>query len=276
MTHKFTPDGRKVAIIGALNAKETIVQEIFVADGTEFPAGEHFVVKTLLDAPAETYKTKKERETEESIKRLEKERDSLHDKIKSFRFRASAAAAKIKWVEGITEPEVAMVVDNIKAMICGEYTHVVILGHSRIEIEEWDEKIFTLCDDYNKDRFRNLRMVSLFGNWNGRLDLGWKVNSYSDGSGSSATFFPCRSFTEAIEKAKEIIYSKAHLSDSDYQFCLTHGITVDEEKNLARIQGKRASKEKEITRTKEILAQQESELAEIRTPPICNHGDDPR
>ena len=55
MGYKFTADGKKVVVVGALNAKETIVQEIFVTDGTEFPAGEHFVVKTLLDAPAETY-----------------------------------------------------------------------------------------------------------------------------------------------------------------------------------------------------------------------------
>jgi hypothetical protein len=69
MSHKFTSDGKKVAIIGALNAKETIVLEIFVNDGTEFPAGEHFVVKTLLDVPAETYKAREERTILERIKK---------------------------------------------------------------------------------------------------------------------------------------------------------------------------------------------------------------
>jgi len=38
MSHKFTTDGKKVVVIGALNTKETIVQEVFVIDGTEFPA----------------------------------------------------------------------------------------------------------------------------------------------------------------------------------------------------------------------------------------------
>jgi hypothetical protein len=81
MSHKFTADGRKVAVVGALNAKETIVQEIFVTDGTEFPAGEHFVVKTLLDAPAETYKAKEERRVLESIKTLEGTKARLEAEI---------------------------------------------------------------------------------------------------------------------------------------------------------------------------------------------------
>lgn len=95
MNHKFTSDGRKVAIIGALNAKETIVQEVFITDGTEFPAGEHFVVKTLLDAPAETYKAKEERRILEDIKKHEIERDRLKAELSGYRFKAAAAVAKM-------------------------------------------------------------------------------------------------------------------------------------------------------------------------------------
>ncbi len=260
MSYKFTSDGRRVAIIGVLNTKETIVQEIFVTDGTEFPAGEHFIVRTLLDNPAETYKVRREREVEESIKKLEKERDRLLAEIDVFKFKASAATAKIKWVEEIAEPEVREVFDNIKAILCGEYTHVVILGYSDIKIEEWNENFFSTSKNYDRTCFKGLRLVSLFGEWNGRLGLGWKVNSYEDGSGSSTRFFPCRSLQDAVEKAKEIIYTKDYLSDDDYQFCLKYGVTIDGTKNSERIKKKRESKEEEIQATKEKLAKEEADL----------------
>lgn len=57
---KYTTDGRKVVIIGDLNQTEKIVQEIFVTeDGAEIPSGERFVVKSLLDTPAKSWKEKR-------------------------------------------------------------------------------------------------------------------------------------------------------------------------------------------------------------------------
>src|SRR6476659_8101217 len=41
---KYTDDGKKVMVVGKLNAQQTIVQEIFVSAGQEIPSGENFVV----------------------------------------------------------------------------------------------------------------------------------------------------------------------------------------------------------------------------------------
>jgi len=262
MNHKFTSDGRKVAIVGALNAKETIVQEIFVTDGTEFPAGEHFVVKTLLDAPAETYKAKEERRILEDIKKHEVERDRLKAELSGYRFKAAAAVAKIKWIERISEDEIREVFDNLKAMLCGEYTHAVLPSYD-IEIMEWDHSLFASCDDYRRGMFENLKMISLFGNWNGRLGLSWKVNGYSDGSGSSNQFIPCKTLQEAIEASKEIIEAKPHLSDHDFKFCVKYGIAVDEVKNAARIDAKNNYIQGQITENKNRLAKLEADLLAI-------------
>lgn len=259
--YKFTADGRKVAIVGALNAKETIVQEIFMTDGTEFPAGEHFVVKTLLDAPAETYKVKEEKRVLDAVKKLEGERDRLSAEVASFRFKAAAATARIKWIEGISETEVIEVFENLKSMLCGEYTHVVFPGN--VEIKEWDHNLFSRNDDYCRNRFESLRLMSLFGNWNGRLKLNWKVNSYQDGSGPGTDIIPCKSLEEAIEKAKEIIYAKKDLSNTDYMFCLKYGIPVDEEKNSIRISKKAEIIKSAIIKGKENLEKLESELKAI-------------
>lgn len=262
MNYKFTSDGRKVVVVGALNAKETIVQEVFVTDGTEFPAGEHFVVKTLLDRPAETYRAKKEREIEDHIKRLESDRNKLVSDIAGYRFKAQAATAKVKWIEGIKEAEVYEAFENIKAMLCGEYTHVVIPTYSELKIEEWNEKFFARSED-RRDTFDSLRLISLYGDWNGRLQMGWRINTYSDGSGSHTKFFPCRSLHEAVEKAKELIYAKDKLSTGDYQTCVKYSIPIDEVKNIARIQAMREGKEKEIASAKKTLEIREAELKEI-------------
>jgi hypothetical protein len=260
MNHKFTSDGRKVAVVGALNAKETIVQEVFVRDGTEFPAGEHFVVKTLLDAPALTYKAKEEQRVIENIERLERERNRLETEIKGFKFKSQAATAKLKWISGVTSNEVQEVFDNLIAMMTGEYTHVVLSGSG--EIKEWGHELFTNCDSYNRS-FESLRLISLFGEWNGRQSLGWKVNQYQDGSGISTVFFPCRSFQEAVEKAKEIVYIKEHLSDDSYTLCLKYGIPVDEAKNSARLAGKANCIRKQIQDSRDRIVKLEADLAAV-------------
>jgi len=258
--YKFTADGRKVAVIGALNAKETIVQEIFVTDGTEFPAGEHFVELWLLDRPAETYKAKEERRIAETIGLLEKEKKRVEKELESFQFKAKAATAQIKWLRGVTNDELRGVVENIKAMMLGEYTHVVLLEHS-VKIAEWGPELFANSEVYSPVRFESLRLISMFGEWNGRLSLGWRANTYKDGSGSSAEFIPCRSFDEAVEKAKEAIYAKKCLSDDDYRSCLKYGIPVDEKKNAARIKGTIDSLQKRIAAKKEELVLLEAKLS---------------
>lgn len=66
MNIKYTTDGKKVVVLGDLNSNEKIVQEIFITpSGNELPGGENFVVKSLLDEPAKSWK-------EEEIAKLEK------------------------------------------------------------------------------------------------------------------------------------------------------------------------------------------------------------
>lgn len=73
---KFTSDGKKVVVIGSLNSQEKIVQEIFVVDGSEIPSGEHFVVKSLHDAPVISWK-------EQELKKLNDRYDSDKRKFES-------------------------------------------------------------------------------------------------------------------------------------------------------------------------------------------------
>lgn len=264
MSYKFTSDGRKVAVIGSLNAKETIVQEIFVTDDTEFPAGEHFVVKTLLDAPAETYKAKEEKRVEQRVKELERERDTLSKEISAMRVKMTAVAAKLKWTSAITDTELDVVFDQIKNFISGEITHIIFYGYE-IRIEQVGIDSFAKYEhNHGCQSFDGIRLLSLFGECNGRLAMDWRMNSYRDGSGSFQKFIPCKSLQEAVEKAKEIIYSKDHLSDKDHEFCIKYGIPIDVDKNSERLRKKREYAQDQISKTKAHLAKQEADLEAIK------------
>lgn len=263
--YKFTSDGRKVAIVGALNAKETIVQEIFVSDGTEFPAGERFVVKTLLDAPAETYLAKHNRKEEETKEKLKRELAKIRAEISGFRIACASAASKIKWTSGITDQEVNRVFEHVRSAITGEYTHVVFNTYSQLEIKEWDAELFSKTEGYGEGkRFDGVRLVSLYGMWNGRLELDWRVHSYSDGSGSGSSHFtPFKSLQVAIDFCEKTINAKNHLTDNDVKFCHEYGIAVDEVKNAARIERRKGEIMKEIARKKESLLEFERKLASV-------------
>jgi hypothetical protein len=262
MNYKFTPDGKKVIVVGALNTKETIVQEVFVIDGTEFPAGEHFIAKTLLDAPADTYKVTEERRVERRVKELEATCKKLESEISNFRYAARAAFEKVKWVQGITSGEVDRVFERIKSVICGEYTHIVFFNYNGFEIKEWNAELFSKKDD--SGRFAAIRLVSLYGYWNGRLELDWRMNEYADGSGHEhSKFIPCKSFQDAVDVCARTIDAKDHLCDSDVTFLLEHGLPLDEKKNAARIEKKKEYVKKQIAQTQSQVAKFEAELESI-------------
>ncbi|MES1923402.1 hypothetical protein MHBO_004968, partial [Bonamia ostreae] len=56
METKFLRDGRKVAVICNINAKEFVVQEVFVnEDGVEKLSGDQFVAQNLRDEKLISY-----------------------------------------------------------------------------------------------------------------------------------------------------------------------------------------------------------------------------
>jgi len=85
---KFTSDGKKVVVIGSLNSQEKIVQEIFIVDGSEIPSGEHFVVKSLHDSPAVSWKESELLKIEDRYKtekhKFETEIDVLNKRYKAL------------------------------------------------------------------------------------------------------------------------------------------------------------------------------------------------
>lgn len=268
MNYKYTQDGKKVVVIGALNSQESIVQEVYVVDGSDIPAGEHFVTKTLLDAPAVTWKVAEEKRLNANIEKLKAEETALSDNLRRFKEYSKAAMnAKLEWIKNIKEPEVANVMNAVKAIICGEYTHVLTEDYyDGIVIHEWTPELFTTTDYRHYDKikkFESVRLISLFGYWNDRKPMTWRVSEYSDGSGRDTTFTPCVSLDDALNKASAIINAKDTLSDTHYEFLIKHGLPVDPVKNAERVNRKTIAAIERINTLKAEIEQRQSEIEKL-------------
>lgn len=199
---KYTDDGKKVLIVGKLNAQQTIVQEIFVSAGQEIPSGENFVVKSLHDAPAESWKEKNLRELEARYKKQEKELEQQinqqHQRLTMIKDKAKHHAdALFKFVDKADEGSL----DLLKKVMSGQITHIFVSGYSP-EIFEWDggKGIYEEDRDYDRVQIKGIKLLSLYGYSDG--DLEYRLHTYRDGSGGSQKIFPVCSYAEALKLAQ--------------------------------------------------------------------------
>ncbi|MGP4957903.1 hypothetical protein [Pseudomonas helleri] len=199
---KYTSDGKKVLVVGKLNAEQTIVQEIFVSAGQEIPSGENFVVKSLHDVPAESWKEKNLRELEA---RYEKQKKELEQKIGQQYTRLNAikvkaehhADALFKFVANSNPDQLNL----LKKVISGQITHIYISGHSPA-IFEWDggKKTYEIERDYGRETIKGIKLLSVYGYADGNLE--YRQHTYRDGSGGSEQIFPVTSYQEALALAQ--------------------------------------------------------------------------
>lgn len=228
MEHKFTTDGKKVAIVGKLNAQETIVQEIFVTDsGAEIPQGENFVVKSLLDEPAKSWKQKAiedaEKNYESNRKKYEEEERVLRLKYKQLIQDLKDKTVSIRQMNANLSSESF---DRVFDFVSGNITHVVYENYSDLSIISFDK--FLTGNEYG------LKLVTLYGKDDGTLSF--RLNEYSDGSGVSKTFFPFKSHEDAVSFLSERLKSKEKIGLKDIETANKYSIALDGEKiNAARL-----------------------------------------
>lgn len=247
METKYTTDGRKVVVIGKLNAQETIVQEVFIIDGSEIPSGEHFVTKSLHSAPAVSWK-----ETE--IKGLEKRYSDVKIRVEEAEEEAKKAlsflGAKLVMLKetaaGIDEEGFQMVSDvlsgRVKWVVSGESYDPKITP-----FDEFERNSIAQRGNYGFDGFR---LLSLYG---GRYErdgsayertsgsrpkgnLRWKIHSYSDGSGGSRPLWLFVEHSDALDKLKSLIEERDY-DDARVKLLVDNGLPVDPVK-LAKLRSK--------------------------------------
>lgn len=199
---KYTDDGKKVLVVGKLNAQQTIVQEIFVSAGQEIPSGENFVVKSLHDAPAESWKEKNLRELEaryeKQKKSLEQEIDQQQSRLTMIKVKAKHHAdALFQFVEKSDEGSL----DLLRKVMSGQITHVFVSGYSP-EIFEWygDKGPYEIDRYHGRMELKGIKLLSLYGYSEG--DLEYRLHTYRDGSGGSEQVWPTTSYQDALTMAQ--------------------------------------------------------------------------
>jgi len=257
---KYTDDGKKVIVIAPLNAKETIVQEIFVSAGQEIPSGENFVAKNLHDSPAVSWKEKNLADMEKryEIRKAEIKRETEHINRRYNAAQKEASAfikERLHWRKNIK----VEALDTLYKFLNDEITHVVKTG--------WDYAILPFKpalssdDDYRED----LRLISLFGNSEGHLD--WKLNYYKDGSGNYDSIVPCVSLEQANHVLVECIQKKVAKSGVDErmikaekQYCIS---ALTDEQRQGYYKKIIDSKKQNVEMLKDDILKRESEIEEL-------------
>ncbi|MEQ1969731.1 hypothetical protein ABLA30_22840 [Xenorhabdus nematophila] len=227
METKFLSDGRKVAVLGKLNAQESIVQEIFVTEsGVEIPSGENFTTKNLHDEPVKSYQAKQLELCKAGIEKANQERVWIDSQIQDIKNKLAAYRDILKSVtmlsENINEHDFSHFLD----VITGNVKYAVAdSGYGLPSIEPAIEYMSDIKNNsYGDRRYTGLRLLSLFGDSNG--NVAYKINRYSDGSGSYDDVVFFNDINPAREYVKNIVLNRINsLNLSSVRNLQSMGIT---------------------------------------------------
>lgn len=273
MEIKYTKSGKKVAVLGKLNKESWIVQELFVANGHEYPAGENFIETTLLDKPAETWHAREEKRLELRKAELEKEVKKLRSQTKILYRKSSAAKLINEAIAKYEKVDVAQL-ETFLNFISGNITHIVIEKYGDYEIVSLLDAVEATDSYIGENSLDGLKLVSLFGcSKDGTRDendrafrLDWRINDYRDGSGSYKHIYPCKSHREAVSLVDSLITNleaTESLIKLKEKYALTNPL---EEKIAVFIQRQIESKKKQIETQRETLSKFEDELKNMVRP----------
>lgn len=232
---KYTTDGKKVVVIGDLNQTEKIVQEIYVTeDGCEIPQGERFVVNSLLDVPAKSWKAKelekleleykdKKSYWESEIKKLVKEKSSAYN----------ALSARVKWLRNVAkEPQMKSLnnaLNTIADFMDGSEKWILVRDYKGYILEKFDDNgVSLIMDRFDEGRYDSMRLLSLFGRSDGYFDF--RINSYSDDTGYDDKVLFFKSEREALNFMQKEFDSREGYCAHDIETLNKYHLHIDPEK----------------------------------------------
>jgi hypothetical protein len=269
---KYTTDGKKVVVIGDLNQTDKIVQEIFVTEqGDEIPQGERFVVKSLLDTPSKSWKEKSLEELEAKYEKEKKYWNDLTESVsKEKRNAYDALKERVKWLKSVAkEPrteEFKRIINTISDFLSDAEKWIFVRGYSDWKLVQFNENGIEPLIDYfdgyhGRKNFDSMRLLSLYGKSDGSLEF--RINSYSDGSGSDNPVVFFKSKEEALlfmqnefDKIKEYAYYHLVMAGK-------YELKLDSKKLEAYSQKQKEGINKQIEETKLKLDDLKKQLKEI-------------
>lgn len=245
---KYTTDGKKVVVIGNLNSQERIVQEIFIVGGQEVPSGENFVVKSLHDAPAISWKDaelKKLKERNElALSRLESEtkqyEKQLEDRRKKFKEDAKRLSDKTRFIgaalqnadESSFNTIIAFIEGRIKWLVKNQYNPTLVSFAELVERET------------DSEYWSSINLISLFGNDDGTLQF--KVGDAYDGYKTFTSVIPFETKEDALVCLSGLLNAKAEYNETTVHEIKKHGFKADPEKLAVYIEKQKAIRKKNV------------------------------
>lgn len=252
MEIKYTTDGRKVVVLGNLNAQDKIVQEVFIVNGIEIPSGANFVVSSLHDAPAVSWKEKQIKDWSELYEKSRKDFDRNMEEMRGkLRTQQVLLSEHLAYVGKALKNVAPASFDLLVGYLTGSIKYVVLDCYEPKIVEF--ETFFKSCDYDN----RKLKLISLFGDDDGTLT--YQRHNYSDSSGSAQNFFPFLTYDEAHIKLEEILLSK-NISETLIKVAQEYKITLDNEKVKAWSEKQKESIQKNIDSIKANLSANKEKL----------------
>lgn len=182
METKYLSDGKKVVIVGTLNNKETIVQEIFVTDsGDEVPSGERFVVKSLHDEPVKPWKQREAEKAETQYDKRMFELENIRKEIQSMQREKSNHAKAIRSTLSIIEQLKDFDFGILADVAARNIKWAVESGYYWYKPKAFDD---VMMADGRYDE--GVKLISIHCKHD--KSLSYRVNQYSDGSGSYTSY----------------------------------------------------------------------------------------
>jgi chorismate mutase len=181
---KYLADGRQVEVVQHLESGFLVQTYYGMFDpesGPYLDSGNLQIVERVFDEPPVAVFHESITELNEEIERLKQTKASLLSECKEVEKAVAEAKAKRDRHEQLR------LLDDF---IAGKITHYVEIQYREPRIIEFSE---ATCDG---GRDKKLRLLTLFGNSDGKLD--WKLNRYRDGSGHDSTVIPVTSYEEAL------------------------------------------------------------------------------
>lgn len=258
---KYTTDGKKVIVVGNLNSQEKIVQEIFIVNGNEIPSGENFVVKSLYDAPAVSWKESKIKELEASY---EKDKNYWDSKLKTLHQEKSLAydslSARVKWLRNVAkeprENEFSQVLNQIADFLSDTEKWVFTKGYGEWNLEKFNEEGCNYLIDryessFSRKNFDSMRLLSLFGKSDGSLTF--RINEYSDGSGTDKDVMFFNSKETALLFVQNEFDKLNEYCGSDFKTAEKFNLKLDNEKVKIYNDKRKTSIEKQVKELEDRL-----------------------
>jgi hypothetical protein len=200
MNKKYLRDGRTVDLVMKVTDSETKNVKYLVSNVSEYYDPNYdsdiefsdenamYFVDSVFDNPPKQLKNEEIIKLEEKIESLNNQKKEIENNIRVLTENEKQISKKFEKYSQLK---------YLLDFIDGKVSHYAIKHWSDIEIVDFkDEK----CD-YDK---KELKLLTLFGGSNGNLL--WKINQYSDGSGSfHDTVVPCISYEDAVKECQKFL-----------------------------------------------------------------------